>query len=511
MFASKVAKPQTKKAARSTNSQMSPRPKSGVRPAGYTAVEQAHVLQRTRSELTPPPLLSQRGHSPSSVAATAPGAVQTKLVVGSVNDPLEHEADRTADLVMRMSDASATAGSGANLQRRCAGCEGEEAVETSLAKQHGGKNSSGAEAPAVVTEVLRAAGQPMDAQARGFFEPRFGRDFSQVRIHADERAARSAQSIGARAYTVGGHIAFAQGQYAPGSDHGRHLLAHELTHTIQQGAARIQRRPSAIQQGVVGLADNLEEISHYEEAAGAAQQVIRRSATWMGATVHETLNVADIAFGGDSPITWHLLNGTKLATEGNADAAIKIPHITIQPLPSTDPAATWMAQVDIVPDQKGSGDETVLGPGPWTKVVTKAQAGGVTRSPACTGAGNSTFTANGKPSDAAVYQANRRHEDHHLADHKVAFEDAIGKWDTKLQDAKTAGTRFTGASAADATNKLWAAMGNTPANAARDYRAQGFAKGHAYHTTAKGKPMALSNAASNADCSTSSADVTNPS
>jgi hypothetical protein len=163
-----------------------------------------------------------------------------------------------------------------------------------------------------------------------------------------------------------------------------------------------------------------------------------------------------------------------------------------------------------VPAQEGSGDETVLGPGPWTKVVTRVAAGGVTGLAACTGAGNSTFTVHGKPSDDAVYKANRRHEDRHLADHKDAFDDAIGKWDKKLQDAKDKGSEFTGASAAEATAALWAAMGNTPNNAARNYRSQGFAKGAAFHATAAGRPMSLSNPVSSPDCSTSAADVTNP-
>ncbi len=510
MFASRVAKPQTKAAANSTNKLASPRSRLGDRPFG--AVEQAHFLQRKLQ------LLSQRGigaargeNSDSHERVGMPGAVQTKLVVGSVNDPLEHEADRMADRVMRMPAPSPTAG-GETLQRKCAACEEEEPGETLRAKTNGAHDGSGGDAPAIVAGVLRSAGEPLDASARAFFEPRFGRDFSQVRVHADDRAAMSARSIGARAYTVGRHIAFAQGQYAPGSDQGRHLLAHELTHTIQQGAARIRRLPDATRQDDEARVDNLGEMSLYEEgAASAVEQVVRRSTTWTGATVHETVNPANTPFGGDNPITWHFLNGTKLDTEAAADRAISVPTIATTPRPSTDLAATWMAKVDTVPAQEGSADETVLGPGPWTRVVTKAQAGAVTGLAACTGAGNSTFTRTGKPSDDAVYKANRRHEDHHVADHKASFEDKIGTWDQKLQDAKTADTAFTGASAAAATAALWTAMGNTPQNAARAYRSLAFAKGAAFHLTPAGGPMARSNPVSNADCSTSGMDVTNPS
>ena len=444
------------------------------------------------------------------VAATPSAAIQTKLVVGSVDDPLEHEADRMADRVMRMSTPLTSADEA--IQRKCDACKEEEPSGKIRAKRSGASEFSGAEAPAAVSEVLNSPGAPLDASARAFFEPRFVRDFSRVRIHADNRAARSARGIGARAYAVGHHIAFAEGQYAPGSDLGRHLLAHELTHTIQQGASRIRRCDGAMQQEDEAAADNGGETPRFEEeAAGAAEQVVQRSVAWNGATVHETVNPANTPFGGSDPISWHLLNGTKLETEASADGAIKVPSITSFPLPSTDPTAIWAVKVAGVPAQEGSADETVLAPGPWTRVVTKAQAGAVTGLSACAGAGNSTFTRRGNPSDDAVYKANRRHEDHHVADHKVAFEDAIGKWDKKLEDAKAASTVFTGSSEADATAKLWAAMGNTPTAAARSYRSQGFAKGAAFHRTPAGGPMSRSNPVSNADCSTSGMDVTNPS
>jgi hypothetical protein len=88
--------------------------------------------------------------------------------------------------------------------------------------------------PPIVHEVLRSPGQPLDAQARAFFEPRFGHDFSTVRIHTDTAAAESARAVNAQAYTVGREVVFAQGRYAPTTGPGRSLLAHELTHAVQQ-------------------------------------------------------------------------------------------------------------------------------------------------------------------------------------------------------------------------------------------------------------------------------------
>jgi len=90
-------------------------------------------------------------------------------------------------------------------------------------------------APPSVQDVLRSSGRPLDGAVRVFMESRFNHDFSRVRVHADAQAARSAQALGARAYTVGQNIAFGEGQYAPETTAGRQLLAHELTHVVQQG------------------------------------------------------------------------------------------------------------------------------------------------------------------------------------------------------------------------------------------------------------------------------------
>jgi hypothetical protein len=128
------------------------------------------------------------------------------------------------------------------LQRQCecgqhtaGGGECEECKEKKTTLQR--KSSIGANprgVPPIVHEVLRRPGQPLDRQARAFFEPRFNRDFSQVRVHTDARAAESARAVSAHAYTVGSHIVFGSGQYLPARRDGVRLLAHELTHVVQQ-------------------------------------------------------------------------------------------------------------------------------------------------------------------------------------------------------------------------------------------------------------------------------------
>src|SRR5215471_9425088 len=102
-----------------------------------------------------------------------------------------------------------------------------------VARQSDGPNAK-EQAPAIVGEVLRSPGKPLDSQIRSFFEPRFGHDFSKVRVHSDEKAAASARSINALAYTAGNNVVFAHGRYAPGTTNGQQLLAHELTHVVQQ-------------------------------------------------------------------------------------------------------------------------------------------------------------------------------------------------------------------------------------------------------------------------------------
>ncbi len=92
--------------------------------------------------------------------------------------------------------------------------------------------------PPLVREVLASPGQPLDAETRAFMEPRFGHDFSRVRVHSDAPSAESARDVNALAYTVGEHIVFGNGRYSPQMESGRHLLAHELAHVVQLGGDR---------------------------------------------------------------------------------------------------------------------------------------------------------------------------------------------------------------------------------------------------------------------------------
>jgi Domain of unknown function (DUF4157) len=175
--------------------------------------------------------------------------LQAKLTVNAPGDIYEQEAERVSAQVMRAPEPK--------LQRTCpcgGGCprcqseqpgQGQERAHT----EHAHSSEHGASAvPHIVHEVLRSPGQPLDSTTRAFMEPRFGQDFSHVRVHTDERAAESARAVNALAYTVGSHLVFNRGQYEPGSQSGKRLLAHELTHVTQQSetpqqAGALRRQP----------------------------------------------------------------------------------------------------------------------------------------------------------------------------------------------------------------------------------------------------------------------------
>lgn len=155
----------------------------------------------------------------------------SRFQIGNANDPPEHEADRAAERAMRMSVHPAGA---------------PVATRPPLAFATAGP------VPAHVGGVLGSPGQPLDAASRAYFEPRFARDFSAVRVHTDGPARMSAAALQAHAYTSGRHIVFGESRFAPATTQGRRLIAHELTHIVQQGdAARGTINPPSIQRDAI--------------------------------------------------------------------------------------------------------------------------------------------------------------------------------------------------------------------------------------------------------------------
>jgi hypothetical protein len=187
--------------------------------------------------------------------ASKPVFFQPRLSINQPNDAYEQQADHMADQVMRMPDPSVKRPGFfkpaiSPLQRKCHECEEDDKKlhrkESSTGEVHADSQLNN------YVSSLGSTGQSMSSTARQFFEPRFGYNFSNVKLHTDSVAAKSAQSINALAYTSGNNIVFNSGQYSPESDHGKKLIAHELTHVVQQGLTNqsIQRQMDPLDGGL---------------------------------------------------------------------------------------------------------------------------------------------------------------------------------------------------------------------------------------------------------------------
>jgi hypothetical protein len=159
---------------------------------------------------------------------------RTRLRIGAANDPLEHATDHAADAVMPGEPVSVLTSTSAAARRACAAeTEKEDLVQRECATcEIADENREGAGEAAA--SAVAAGGRPLSPELRAYFEPRFGRDFSDVRVHTHGQAANAADAIRARAYTLGSHVAFASGEFAPARRDGRRLIAHELAHVAQQ-------------------------------------------------------------------------------------------------------------------------------------------------------------------------------------------------------------------------------------------------------------------------------------
>jgi uncharacterized protein DUF4157 len=172
------------------------------------------------------------------------GALQAKLRIGQLRDMYEQEADWVADEVMRMPEPEVqpqTEEITPRVQRQVEPKEDEEEIQTKPLPSQTSEVVSDVETR---INSIRGGGQPLPGSTRAFFEPRFGQDFSQVRLHTDTRAAESARAVNARAFTLGRDVVFGAGQYTPGTGEGRRLMAHELTHVVQQSGKKTLNKES---------------------------------------------------------------------------------------------------------------------------------------------------------------------------------------------------------------------------------------------------------------------------
>jgi hypothetical protein len=383
-----------------------------------------------------------------------------------------------------------------------------------------------------------------------------GVDLSVVRVHYN--STESAQ-LNALAYTHGTDI-----QIAPGQE--KHL-PHEGWHVVQQMQGRV--KPTLQMKGILlnnndglereadvmgakarvlgehagaagfhariatasgaGPDDEPDVVSMVPTAQRVASQlakpgmstsnvpVIQRVANFVSGAVSATTNMALhlVASKRDAGFTPPTLNGTTILSAEAARRAIRAPTLVGQ---SNDDGTTVSTWVNTVPTNEASFTMQVPSGGPWSTVTPKASVValfaslGLAAQVGCSTAGNSTFSVNGKPSDADFAANVRTHEDLHAADHKRGFNSVIVPWDTQLEAAKTFRTVFNGATVADAEAALFAAMGGTPNQIATAQYNKWIALNNATHavgtTLATGGSGTVSNSAANAACTTSSLDLT---
>ena len=190
----------------------------------------SNQIDRNTSTDAPRPALdhaaSPSHHQVWSSLALRPAPLQRKLAINPPDDAYEREADRAAEAVTNTTTPQ--------VQRAC-DCGGTCDECSRVQTMHtGSDHAHEATAPPVVDEVLHSPGEPLEPNTRAFMEDRFSHDFSDVRVHSDAKAAESAKSVNALAYTVGSDVVLGAGQHAPHTDSGRKLLAHELAHVVQQ-------------------------------------------------------------------------------------------------------------------------------------------------------------------------------------------------------------------------------------------------------------------------------------
>jgi hypothetical protein len=196
------------------------------------------------------------------------GKVQAKLIVNPPDDQYEREADRVADSVTRVKASSVQRQAEleeeeeeeeiqtkmSRIQRQEEEEEEEELIQTKAVSSQATEVSKDLEAD---ISTARGSGQPLPDSVRSSLEPQLGHDFGQVHIHTDARADKLSRQLGAKAFTTGNDVFFRDGAYQPGSDSGQGLIAHELAHVVQQGAARVSRQAAETEQAA---AESKEEV-----------------------------------------------------------------------------------------------------------------------------------------------------------------------------------------------------------------------------------------------------------
>jgi hypothetical protein len=263
--------------------------------------------------------------------ARQPGGVGNQALLlraAATPPPIARRPSRTAVLQRKCA-----CGAQAGAEGTCAECREEDGA-SSLQRRAADRAEPEA-VPQTVYDVLSSPGRPLETDTRGDMEQHFGHDFSQVRVHADAQAERSARDVHADAYAVGNDIVFAPGKYAPRSAEGKQLLAHELTHTVQQSSGMAAR-------GVARSAAHALRLTPpdhpAEREADAAANAVRQGRTVAPVRLH------DVALSRDENFTPAPASAMALPTPA-PPPPVPLPPSTQQ---ATDERTKWEAGTEVL-------------------------------------------------------------------------------------------------------------------------------------------------------------------
>lgn len=376
------------------------------------------------------------------------GTVQTKLAISSPGDEYEQEADRVADAIVRTSDARtksettfANQTRPTNIQRQPSSEDETEEIEVHAKhSEGGGARAEAASESSIQNRIdgLGGSGREMPHSVKSYFEPRFGQDFGGVRLHTDANAARLAKSINARAFTVGRDIVFGAGEYAPQTLEGKRLLAHELTHVLQQrGGRSVIRRKISFEKEAYIPVNPIDTVIH-----------------------NKPVGLTTPTFNGKQLPADPKSAATKQAAQQLYNQAGQIIFEALTPKSVTyNPGTKECSFADF--DIKVSAN-VIVTTQPSNKQWTMSVAGG--EIPNCKNTGNVPVVMKGVPDSDAVAKWVAANEQEHVDDlkalHAKHFE-AYYKW--------LLGLKGTGADSGKCQESLMNSLGSRDANTARDF------------------------------------------
>jgi hypothetical protein len=392
--------------------------------------------------------------SKNRLSASSSQIIQTRLKTGKPNDKYEQEADQMAEAIVNMPNAQSNPGvtssnrtQNLGIQRQCAQCEGhtdqQEREDIEVHAKLRGDNGPQVNPHSIENQAghLSGRGQELSDPVKSYFEPRFGKDFGSVRVHTDSRAAQLARSLNARAFTVGSDVVFGAGEYAPQTLEGKRLIAHELTHVLQQGNDR---------------------------------GTIRRKIQYDDKPAYSRLNpISTILNNQAVALTTPTFNGTQLADPSKAktpqeakqlyDQAGQTIFAAFQPSALKYNASTKECSFDDFPVKVSSNVMLPTEPSAkgWALDFPRASVG----NPECNKQkGNVPVIMTGKPDNDAVLKFVGGNEQEHVDDLKKLYDTSLEPYFKWLLSLKG-----TGADAAACQASLMAAVGNKDAVLAKDF------------------------------------------